>query len=77
VGGTFGAATIIAGLAVRATCFGPVLEGPVDRLKDLVDDKAGQGWRKGVTLGESILLDEEVEGSVRSVEKTVVWIFIH
>jgi hypothetical protein len=38
MGSTLGATAIITRLAVGATVFGPILEGLVNRLEDLVDD---------------------------------------
>jgi hypothetical protein len=77
MGSALGSTTIVAMLMLCMAGLSPGAELFIDRAKDVVNYKAGKGWREGISLGETILLDEKIEGTIGLVEKTFVWALIH
>jgi hypothetical protein len=77
VGCTFGPTSVISGLVVGSALVSTGTESFVKRLEDLKDNEAGEGWREGIPLWETIFLDEKVECAIWSVEKAFVRSFVH
>jgi hypothetical protein len=72
-----GSAAVVSMLVLCAAGLGPRSELVIDGAKNLVDDQAGKGWGKRISLREAILLYEEVKGTIGSVEKALVWVLVH
>jgi hypothetical protein len=75
--GGLGAAAVVAGGALMFALGGGSTKESVGLGKDLVNDKAGEGGRKGVTLREAVILREVVERSVGAVEVAKVGGIVH
>jgi hypothetical protein len=75
--GAFRSATVVAVLVLCAAGLGSGTELVIDRAEDAVNDKAGKGRRKGISLGKAIFLDEEIEGAIRTVEEAFVGFCVH
>jgi hypothetical protein len=77
MGGALGSAAVVSMLVLRAAGLGSGSELVINGAKYLVDDQAGKGWGKRISLREAILLYEMVEGTIRPVEKALIWVLIH
>jgi hypothetical protein len=75
--GGLGATAVVAGGALTFALGGRSTKERVGFGKDLVNDKAGEGGRKGVTLREAVILREVVERSVGAVEVAKVGGIVH
>jgi hypothetical protein len=72
-----GTKAIVAKMKGGAACSSTLVEELVEGTEELEEDKAGEGARKGVALGEAFFLGEIIKGAIRAGEVEVVGSGVH